>query len=261
MSLLRILLFGLVVMVTHFIEGITGFGCTVLALPFCTSLAGIKTAVPVLVVIAWLLALYIIIIDFKSIVWREFIKIVSFVILGLPIGMWLFTFLPDAILKRVLGIFMIAVSVRGLYAAFKAKPAAACGCGEAGRAAGKAATGMSKVKKYLLNFILFLGGIIHGAFGSGGPFIVIYAAEALPDKSNFRATICMLWFTLNSIIIFKNVRQGAMTPPVLELLLWTLPFLVVGMILGNYAHRKIKGNSFTKVVYGVLLISGVFMLI
>lgn len=259
MSALQNILFGFVVLITHFLEGVTGFGCTVLALPFCTSLAGIKTAVPVLVVIAWLLALYIVIIDFKSIVWKEYGKIVAFVILGLPIGMWLFSSLPDTILKRVLGVFMIVVSVRGLYAAFQSKPAPICGSGE-GRA-GKNATETAQLKKHLLYFILFLGGIIHGAFGSGGPFIVIYATKALPEKNNFRATLCMLWLTLNSIIIFKNVKQGVMTVPVLELILWTLPFLVAGMILGNYAHKKIKENAFTKVVYSVLLISGVFMLL
>ena len=209
MSVLQNILFGLVVLLTHFIEGITGFGCTVLALPFCIPLTGIKVAVPVLVVIAWLLALYIIIIDFKHIVWREYLKIVSFVILGLPIGMGLFTFLPDALLKKLLGVFMIIVSIRGLYAAFTLKPATA-------------ASGTSKLKKYLLNFILFLGGIIHGAFGSGGPFVVIYATRALPDKSDFRATICTLWFTLNSIIIFKNIKMGVMAAPVIQLILWTL---------------------------------------
>jgi hypothetical protein len=35
-----LLLFGAVVMLTHFLDGITGFGATVLALPFCTMLVG-----------------------------------------------------------------------------------------------------------------------------------------------------------------------------------------------------------------------------
>lgn len=260
MSIIQNILFGFVVLLTHFLEGITGFGCTVLALPFCISLAGIKTAVPVLVVIAWLMALYIVIIDFKNIVWREYIKIVSFVMLGLPLGMWLFSILPEVILRKMLGIFMIIVSVRGLYAAFNSKLETVCGCGEECVVKEELKV-ESKLKKYLLNFVLFLGGIIHGAFGSGGPFIVIYATKALPKKSNFRATLCMLWLTLNTIIIFKNINQGVMTAPVIELILWTLPFLVVGMILGNYAHKRIKENYFIKVVYIVLLISGVFMLL
>jgi uncharacterized membrane protein YfcA len=103
MDILRTILFGLVVVVTHFVEGITGFGCTVLALPFAISLAGVKITVPVLVVVAWLLALYIIIVDFKNIVWKEYLVIVSFVILGLPIGMWMFGNLPESELKKLLG--------------------------------------------------------------------------------------------------------------------------------------------------------------
>ena len=66
----------------------------------------------------------------------------------------------------------------------------------------------------------------------------------------------MLWFTLNSIIIVKNIKQGVMTAPVMELILWMLPFLAAGMILGNYAHKRIRENSFIKLVYTVLLVSG-----
>lgn len=242
MTTLSVILFGIVVMATHFIEGITGFGCTVLALPFCIMLIGVKTAVPVLIILAWILALYIIIIDFKNIVWHEFLKIAAFVGLGLPIGMWLFTSLPEGTLKRVLGIFMIIVSARGLYAAFNI------------------GSKVVKVNKYMLNFILFLGGIIHGTFGSGGPFVVIYATKALPDKGNFRVTLCTLWFTLNSIIIVRNINSGIITAPVMTLLLYTLPFLVVGMILGNIAHNRVKDTVFTKIVYFVLLASGIFML-
>lgn len=241
MSLITILIFGIVVLITHFLEGITGFGCTVLALPFCILLVGIKTAVPVLMILAWLLALYVIIIDFKNIVWKEFLNIVLFVGLGLPIGIFMFSNFDDKILKIILGIFMILVAVRGLYVSF-------------GR--------NSKVKninKHLLNFILFCGGIIHGAFASGGPFVVIYATRALKNKSNFRATLCTLWFTLNSVILVQNLVKGSITFSMVKLLIFSLPFLAAGMILGNIAHNKVNEDIFIKLVYGVLFLSGFFM--
>jgi len=241
MSLIYIILFGLVVLVTHFIEGITGFGCTVLALPFCIMLAGVKTAVPVLVILAWILAIYVIIVDFKHIVWKEFLKIVAFVGLGLPVGMWLFTSLPEGALKKILGVFMIVVSIRGLYVSF-------IGDGK-----------LEYINKYVLGLTLFLGGVVHGAFGSGGPFVVMYATRALPDKSNFRATLCTLWAVLNTVIILRDIGGGIIDTAVLNLLLWTIPFLVLGMILGNFAHQTIKDKMFTKIVYAVLLVSGFFM--
>lgn len=251
MSIAVILLFGIIVLITHLMEGITGFGCTVLALPFAIALVGINVAVPVLIVLAWFLCLYIVIIDFKKIVWKEFFKIISFVILGLPIGMWIFSSMSEAILKNLLGIFMILVALRGLYISFVVKPKQ--------QDNQPAELNPSRLKKYLLNVLLFLGGIVHGAFSSGGPFVVIYASQSLPDKSNFRATLCTMWVILNGILTFNNVRTGVLAGPTLELTLWTFPFLAAGALLGNYAHNNIKGDTFVKLVYIVLLLSGAFM--
>ena len=240
---LILILFGIVVLITHYLEGITGFGCTVLALPFCTLLVGIKTAVPTLLILAWILALYVIIIDFKKIIWKQYLRIMILVLLGLPIGILLFSIMPEHILKIILGVFMILVSLRGIYITFKDSPA------------------VKKIPKVILNMCLFLGGIVHGAFGSGGPFIIIYATENLPDKSNFRATLCALWFTLNSIIIVRDLIAGAITFPVINVLLVSIPFLIVGMILGNITHGKINPKLFTKIIYVVLFVSGIFIFI
>jgi uncharacterized membrane protein YfcA len=136
---------------------------------------------------------------------------------------------------------MILVAARGIYFAFNER---------------------AKVKEIgnrMLNFILFLGGIIHGAFSAGGPFVVIYATQALKNKSSFRATLSTLWVTLNSIIIIKIALSGAFTPVVMKFLGWSVPFLLAGMLLGNWAHKRIKDRVFTKVVFLVLLVAGFFM--
>lgn len=244
-TLLTIILFGIVVLCTHFLEGITGFGCTVLALPFCILLVGTKVAVPVLTILAWILAIYVIIIDYKNIVMKEFLRILLYVGLGFPIGMYLFDHLPEHQLKIFLAVFMILVSIRGLYVSLSK------------------GSKTFNINKYVLNVILFLGGIIHGAFSSGGPFIVIYATKALPKKSNFRATLCLLWATLNSVTIIKYFIKGNVfvTPGFTKLLLGVIPFLFVGMLLGNKAHNKVNETLFTRMVYGVLLVSGFFMFI
>ena len=45
---MKILLGALVVLATHLLEGITGFGSTVLALPFLSLLTGLKNFIPML---------------------------------------------------------------------------------------------------------------------------------------------------------------------------------------------------------------------
>ena len=48
-----------IILLANTASSLTGFGGTVLALPFVAMLIGVKTAVPVLVVQAWVLAVFI----------------------------------------------------------------------------------------------------------------------------------------------------------------------------------------------------------
>ncbi|HEY8889839.1 MAG TPA: sulfite exporter TauE/SafE family protein [Clostridium sp.] len=241
MTIITIILFGLVVLLAHFLEGITGFGCTVLALPFCIMLTGIKTAKPVLTICALFLCLYVVIVSYKDIIWKQYIRIMIFVGIGLPVGIWIFNKFPENVLKDILAVFMIVISIRGLIICYRKNKVT------------------KPINNSLLNFILFIGGCIHGAFTSGGPLVIIYAAEKLKNKSNFRSTLCMVWVSLNSIIIIQSFFKGDITPDVTKLLLYSLPFLIVGGFLGNYAHHKIKDTIFSKMVYIILFISAMFM--
>jgi len=240
-SLSTILLCGMVVTCTHFIQGITGFGGAILTLPFFTMLIGLKTAVPIIIILSGISALLIIIMDSKNINWPIYLKMVSLVILGIPIGMWFFGNLNSDLLKKILALFMIVISIRGLYNLFILKGA------------------MIKIPQYILNFLLFLGGILQGAFGTGGPIIVIIATRVLRKKKQFRVTLCMLWLTLNSIITTKNIFSGVIDGEKLRCILLILPFLLLGLIVGNFIHHKLDRLFFTKVVYAVFLLAGILM--
>ena len=79
------------------------------------------------------------------------------------------------------------------------------------------------------------------------------------DKSNFRATISMLWLSLNTVMLVQGVASGRMTPEIWKIIGICLPFLGIGALAGNWAHRHIKDRYFSQIVYGVLLVSGLFM--
>ena len=244
-----VLTVGVIVFITHALEGITGFGCTVLALPFVAMLLGIKEAVPVLVVLAWLLAGYIVLTSWKNIVWKEYLYIVVCVGLGLPIGILAFENLKPEYLKVLLAVFMIAVGSNGLYRMRRTV-----------KANDTAQQNVPRRKSFTMTSVLFLGGMIHGAFASGGPFVVIYASKALPDKSLFRVSLCLLWLTLNTILMIQYTVSGVWTRSIGLTLLATLPFFVAGMFLGDYLHHRFNDFYFRLSVYGVLSASGLVML-
>ncbi|MCL2120191.1 MAG: hypothetical protein FWH27_17385, partial [Planctomycetaceae bacterium] len=114
-------------------------------------------------------------------------------------------------------------------------------------------------KNFMMRFILFLGGIIHGAFASGGPFVVFYASQALKDKTLFRVSICLLWLCLNTILLMEWTIAGVWTQNdgyILKLLVATLPFLLVGIIIGNYLHHRVSEYVFRLIVFALLLGTG-----
>ena len=238
---------GLVVLVTHCLEGITGFGCTALALPFVVMLIGVKSAVPVLVVLAWLLAGYVVFRSRKKIRWREYGFILLYTGLGVPAGIALFRYLPPDGLKLLLAAVMVAAGTNGIWNTLHTS----------GSVSIEKRTWFSIGKRV----ILVGGGIFHGAFGSGGPLVVVYAARALPEKSLFRVTTCLLWLTLNSILIIQWTLAGNVwTSEIGWLLLYTLPFLILGALAGDFLHHRTCERHFKLLVYGILILSAIGMI-
>jgi uncharacterized membrane protein YfcA len=235
---------GLIIFLTHFQEGITGFGCTVLALPFVTLLIGLDQAVPILVVQAWVLAGLIAIESRRHISWPQYGRVVGLTAVGLPVGIWGATALPEHRLRWVLAGFMVVVGVQG-FLRERSCPAAADGV-------------PAWVPKWA-QALLPLGGLAQGAFGSGGPLIVVYAARVLTHKSVFRATLCMLWLTLNTIMIGTWAIGGRFDTHMLTMNAAYLPATLIGLWLGNRAHYRINEHAFRQMVYAVLMLSGVVL--
>ena len=113
----------------------------------------------------------------------------------------------------------------------------------------------------LLKFFLFCGGVIQGAFGTGGPFIVIYATKALPEKSLFRVTLSLLWLTINSSRLAVWAAKGELSNLNLwKMILICFPFWIAGILAGDYLHHRVSERNFKYGVYALLGISGVVML-
>ncbi|MDH7481045.1 MAG: sulfite exporter TauE/SafE family protein [Armatimonadota bacterium] len=235
-------LVAVIVYLTHVQEGITGFGCTVLALPFITLLLGLQTAVPMLVINAWVLTVYITWESRQKIVWSEYARIFILAALGLPIGMWMSSRLPEDILKFILAGFMILVGIHGLWkqtAKQRNNPT------------------VNPTTRFLSSLLLPIGGLIHGAFGSGGPLAVIYATQTLTDKTAFRGTLCAVWVTLNTIIVSRWIVTKSLNAHILKVAAFALPFTVIGMIMGNHWHYRMDEILFRKLVYTVLVLAGI----
>lgn len=236
MSTATALLIGFIVLVGYFQNAVTGFGGTVLSLPFVAMMVDLKVAVPALVVQAWVVGLMVTIEARRHIVWREYLKLTLLMAAGLPVGIWVMHFMPEGPLKVFLGVFCILVGIYGLY-----------------RPVPRPSADGTALKRGLLTALLPLAGIVHGAFATGGPLAVVYAARAIPDKSLFRVTLSMLWLTLNTIMVAQFAIGGRYIGETLTLAGVCLPFTALGFFAGTAAHYRLNEVLFRRIVYSILI--------
>jgi uncharacterized protein len=242
----RYLIVGLIVLIGNGQQGITGFGSNVLALPFVILLLGLQRAVPLLVTQGLLLAILMVCESRRFIDWREYGRIVLLAVIGLPVGIYAAKVLPEHALRWALVGFMGVVGVQGLAREGSRGQEAGAGTRPPTRSPGP---------PRWLRCLVPLGGVMQGAFGTGGPLIVVYADRALRDKSVFRATLSMLWLTLNLILVGTFFASGRMDHEQFWLNLLCLPATLAGMWIGTHTHYRMDERIFRLSVYAVLVMA------
>lgn len=249
------ILFYIVIVLTNTIQGITGFAGTILAMPPGLMLMGYDIAKPVLNVLAIFSGIYVFVGNYKKICWKELLKIVIIMALGIFGAVYIHGLFvgKEQLLYRLLGIFVIVLAVQGFWKLTR-KPAAT----DAGTQNETPATGKGNAFAYA---ILVLAGIIHGLFVSGGPLLISYMTKRIQDKVSFRATISTVWIFLNTLILLEDVQAGLWVPSTLRVLIFSVPFLLVGMFIGSKLYARMSQLVFMKLTYILLFISGLTLLV
>jgi len=252
---LEIVLSGIVVFAAHAIKTVTGFGCAVFSFPFIAAIFGVHDAKVLLVVISWILSAYLTITGFRHIQFKTLVIIGCLTGLGMPLGIYIFNSFSGDTLKILLGIFMVAASAIQLKMLF---------FGSARK---------RTLPEPIYYFLLICAGIIHGAFATGGPLVVLYAARKLTEKAHFRSTLSLFWVIMNTALFFfdptfsplihdlKGVLSGSgIVTGQISIILWMLPYLVAGIVTGEIIYTRVNAAMFGKIVFSLLLATGFFLI-
>lgn len=232
------LVFVLLVFFANIIEGITGFAGTMLAMPLSMQMIGVKEAKAVLNIVAIIVSSGIAIRNYKDIKKTEVLKISILMIIGMIVGLYLFSVLPLENLSVIYGIFIIFVAIRGL---FEKKH--------------------GDIPPWALILIVIAAGVIHGMFLSGGSLLVLYAVSVLKEKSVIRGTLAPVWIILNIIILVQDITVGVINKEVLLLVAYCVIPLFLALIIGNMLHKIIRQELFVKLTYLLLIASGLTLLV
>jgi uncharacterized membrane protein YfcA len=235
------LLAGLIVMLGHFIKGLSGFASALFAIPLLAIFLDIRFVVPVFLFFDFISGLVLTIQTRKSIDKVSALLLLSGLVVGTAIGTYFLVSFGNEILKRIFGVLVILFALRILVLENE------------------------ETKKHI-NRIWgpvcgLLGGCTGGMFGLNGPPMVLYLAHQLKDKRVFRATLYGVFFVDSCYRLILYSFNRLITLEIIKFAIYLMPFLLIGLFLGSKLHTKIKESLFRKVVTVILIGAGLLLLI
>ena len=238
----------MVIVASYALRGSTGFGGAV-AMPLLALVVPLKILVPVWTLLGIASSVTIVARDYRSIAVYELLRTLPAGLIGIAVGLYVFTALDAGTLARGLGLLVIAY---GLYALWTTRPAAGP----------RPSAGTQQSSRLLAPVAGILGGAVGTTFGTmASVFFAMYFDALRRAKDQFRAT-------MNAILLALVVLRGAgywavgeYTRDVLVTTAIALPMMLVGIFIGNRVHTGLSELAFRRLVSGALIVSGLALLV
>ena len=106
-----------------------------------------------------------------------------------------------------------------------------------------------------------VSGIMGGLFGMHGPPVVLYLTVSEPDKDHYMGMIQTYAVITNIAMVAVRAYSGYVTQVVGTTYMYGLIGLAAGVLVGNWAYKRIPNRLFTYVVYAYIGISGLVILL
>jgi uncharacterized membrane protein YfcA len=232
-------IFALVaVLLGYVVLGLSGFGSALVVVPLLTWRWPLTLVVPLVLLIdlpAFLLHTGL---NLRQVAWREIPRLVPTMVAGALLGVSVLARARSDWPPLVLGLYVSVVGLRGLSSARRAAPVHPRWAWPAGLAMG----------------------LVESMFGTAGPVVVAWLSRRLPDPTILRATLPMAIVIVVALAIGGAAVGGQMS----QALLWTAwpvlqPVALVGVVLGHRIAGRVPAEQMRRVVFGLLMCSGVAM--
>lgn len=213
-----------------FIQGFSGFGASLVAIPLLLSVMDSRTAVPVASLLALTINATMVARLHGHIRRGPTAWLLAGSLPGLAFGAWILDGASDALIKGLLGLTILLLVADSLLAR---RPRRATAAGWA------AAAG-------------FFSGAIGLCTGAAGPPVIAWAARQPWTRDQLRATLTGYFLLTGVGIVGTQALGGLTTPRVVGLYAWSLPALVAGILVGGALARRVGDAGFRKAVLALL---------
>lgn len=229
---------AVVLFVAYIVRGIAGFGSGLISVPLLALFFPLPIVVPVIVFLDYVGSASQGLRNRKVIAWREQLPLIPFTLIGVAVGLSLLQSLNSATLAQALGVFIM------VYGVYQLLPLPELRGSRLFAVPGGA-----------------LGGLIGTVFGAGGAFYIIYLGLRGLDKNALRATFAANFLIDGGIRLVGYTAYGFFDRTALVYIAAALPIVVIALFLGGRVHSSLSPVVFTRLISGLLLVSGVALLL
>ena len=212
-----------------------GFGDAVVAMPLLTLALGIRTAAPLVALVATTSTIIILWSDWQVVDVKGIWRVVLAVVLGIPCGLLLLRDVSAQFMQALLGVFIVVFSLYNL---------------------GQPRLALRHDRWGLGYGFGFLAGLFGGAYNTVGPLLVVYGHLRRWPPERFRATLQGCFFPTYLLIVIGHAMAGLLTMQVLTLYSVSLPVVFLGVFLGQRLNAALPHERFTCYVNMALVVIG-----
>jgi uncharacterized membrane protein YfcA len=224
-------------------RGASGFGAAA-ALPLLGLVIPLKVLVPAWSLIALAAGTALLGSDRKRIDWQALLRVVPGTVIGIVVGLYVFTLLDSDALAKWIGGFVLAYGLYALWATF--------GGGQRNHLS-------PRVAALLGGFAGGMTGTVVGTMGS--TFYAIYFDAIRLGKDHYRATMTAILLTLTLLRGMGYWLVGEFTRDVLIVTAILFPAMLAGIFIGNRFHHGMSETAFRRIVACALIASGLALLV
>lgn len=236
--MLTLLLIACIFGISGFIQGVTGFGSALIAIPLLCLFMDIKTAIPLTALNGMIITAYLIFSLKNHLDGKKLLPLCLASLPGIGVGVTLLKNVNSQTAMFLLGLLLIIYSSYRL----RSQPVD------------------TKIDRRWGYFAGFGSGAIGAAFSTGGPPVIIYTALTGWTKDCIKATLTGFFFFNSLMVCTAHGLTGLTTTQVLFYFLISCPFVMLGTLCGARCYGLMAREIYLKSMYILLIIMGLLMI-
>ena len=227
-------IFGAVIVRSAF-----GFGDVLVSVPILVLFVDPRHVIPLMGMVGATNALLLLLRERSEVQWRPVRYLLMASVVGVPIGVWLLTWVSPRAINLSLGIMLVlfcAWSLTGRRSFRLTSPAWAWPFG-------------------------FGAGLMGGAVTATGPPIVLYSTTQEWAPEQRRATMQGFFLPNGILVLVSHFMADLWTPEVVRTYVLTIPVCLLALPVGGWVARSMSQSRFEFFTFLVLLFTGVLLLV